>query len=271
MRAVEGSINYTAPMSVRPRYHANDNSKDVLTLDPRTVRIEDERGAAAPPSLGCEGILLTGHRSAVADFRDGAEVAAVHPAEIERLILEVSGADAAVVTGPGVLRFGERSGDSGRLNNSRPARFIHVDISNTTAAAFAERSRPKVADGRRVRRFAHYNVWRTFSGPPQDVPLTLCDARTIEQQDLVSADAVFDAPGQPEWSFEGLVVRYNPKHRWVYFSGMTRDEVIVFKTNDSAADEPSQVPHSAFDDRTCPAGVPPRSSLEMRAIAYWFA
>ncbi|MGB6450562.1 MAG: CmcJ/NvfI family oxidoreductase [Steroidobacteraceae bacterium] len=268
--SVEGSINYTAAMSVRPRYYANDSSRDVLTLDPRTVRIEDVRASAAAPALGCEGVALVRHRSAVSDFRNGQEVAALHPAEIERLMLELSGADAVVVNGTGVLRFGEKSADSGRLNNSRPARFIHIDCSDATAAAFAERSRPK-GNARSVRRFAHYNIWRTFSPPPQDVPLAMCDARTVEPRDLVPADAVFDVAGQPEWSFEGLVVRHNPRHRWLYYSSMTRDEVIVFKTNDSSADEPSQVPHSAFDDPTCPPGVPPRASIEMRAAAYWYA
>lgn len=271
-RFVEGTIHYTAAMSVRPRYYANDSSRDVLALEPRTVRIEDARAraSASAPSLASEGIALVRHRSAVSDFRNGQEVAALHPSEIERLVLEVSGADAVAVNGTGVLRFGEKSADSGRLNNSRPARFIHIDCSDATAAAFAERSRPK-ADARRIRRFAHYNVWRTFSPPPQDVPLAMCDARTVEPKDLVLADAVFDVAGQPEWSFEGLVVRYSPRHRWLYFSGMTRDEALVFKTNDSSPDEPSQVPHSAFDDPTCPPSVPPRSSIEMRATAYWYA
>ncbi len=268
-RFVEGVVNYTGEMSVRPRYHANDNSRDVLVLDPRRVRIEDARSSAAPPSLHREGIALVPHPSEIGDFRNAAEVAARHPAEIERLMLELTGADAVTVTGAGVLRFGEKSPDSGKLHNSRPARFIHIDCSDATAAAFAERSRPQ-GDPRPIRRYAHYNVWRTFSPPPQDVPLTLCDARTVERRDLVAADAVFDAPDRPEWSFEGLVVRFNPRHRWIYFSRMTRDEVIVFKTNDSSRAEPSQVPHSAFDDPSCPAGVPPRCSIEMRACAYWF-
>jgi hypothetical protein len=269
VRLVEGVVNYTAEMSVRPRYHANDASRDVLVLDPRRVRIEDARSSALAPTLSREGITIVPHASRIADFRDAAQVAALHPAEIEQLVLELSGADAVSVTGAGVLRFGEKSPESGRLNNSRPARFIHIDTSNATAAAFAERSRPK-GIARPIRRFAHYNLWRTFSPPPQDVPLALCDARTVEPRDLVPADAVFDVAGQPEWSFEGLVVRFNPRHRWIYFSGMTRDEVIVFKTNDSSPGEPSQVPHSAFDDPSCPCGVPPRCSIEMRACAYWF-
>ncbi len=121
-----------------------------------------------------------------------------------------------------------------------------------------------------LRRFAHYNVWRVLSPPPQDVPLAVCDARSVSQEDLLEADAVFDVPGKPEWSFEGLVVRYNPRHRWSYFSDMTPGEVLMFKTNDSDPSHPHHVPHTAFNDPNCPEGVPPRTSIEMRAVAYWF-
>jgi hypothetical protein len=267
--AVKGSVNYVAEMDERPRYYANDHSRDVLTLDPHTVSIEDARSRSEPPSLSREGFQIVSHRSSVSDFKDPWEVAEVHAPEIQRLLLGVSGADQVVVNSPGVLRFSEKSADAGRFNNSLPARFIHVDISDVTAQRFAERSAP--ADtGRPIRRFAHYNVWRALSVPPQDVPLAVCDARTVVRTDLVEADAVFDIPGAPEWSFEGWVIRYNPAHRWSYFSRMGLDEALVFKTNDSDLQEPHCVPHSAFNDLSCPAGSAPRTSIEMRGIAYWF-
>ncbi len=269
-RTVTGAVNYIAAMAERPRYYANDHSRDVLALDPRTVIIEDVRARPDAPSLRREGYQLVSHRSSVDDFKNSAEVAAVYPGEIERLLLQVAGADRVVVGSPGVLRFGEKSADAGRLNNSLPARFIHVDISDATAKQFAERSAPREV-GRPERRFAHFNVWRALSPPPQDVPLTVCDARSIAFADLMEADAIFDVAGSPEWSFEGWVVRYNPAHRWSYFSGMNREEALVFKTNDSDPGEPHCVPHCAFDDLSCPPGVPPRASIEMRAIAYWFA
>jgi hypothetical protein len=268
-RPVEGEVNYIGDMTQRPRYYANDHARDVLVLDPRRVPIEDARLRAEAPALDREGFRLVAHKSAVQDFRDTREVTAVHVAEIERLLLEVSGADRVVVNGAGVLRFGEKSAEAGRLNNSLPARFVHVDISDVTAKAFAARSEPR-RDGASVRRFAHYNVWRVLTAPPQDVPLAVCDSRSVAAADLVEADAVFDVAGAPEWSFEGWVVRYSPAHRWSYFSGMTRDEALVFKTNDSDAAHAHCVPHSAFDDATCPPDVPPRASLEMRGIAYWF-
>src|ERR1044071_1870801 len=168
-RTVSGNINYIGAMRERPRFHANDHSRDVLTLEPHSVTITDARSLSEPPSLGREGIELVRHTSAVPDFRDKSAVLAVHRGEIERLVAELSGADRVVVASPGVLRFGERSPESGKLDNSLPARFIHVDVSNPTAAAFAERSRPSDSAAR-VRRFAHYNVWRVLTPPPQDVP-----------------------------------------------------------------------------------------------------
>lgn len=268
-RTVEGRINYIGSMAERPRYYANDHSRDVLSLVERAVRIEDARARPVPPSLRQEGFELVRHVSAIRDLRDTTAVAQAHRAEIEQLVSGLSGADRVVVGSPGVLRFSERAVESGRLNNSRPARFIHIDVSDATARLFADRALPKDA-GRPVRRFAHYNVWRVLSPPPQDVPLAVCDARSVSPSDLMEADAVFDVPGQPEWSFEGLVVRYSPAHRWSYFPSMTQDEALVFKTNDSDATQPKHVPHTAFNDPTCPPEVSPRASIEMRAIAYWF-
>jgi hypothetical protein len=62
------------------------------------------------------------------------------------------------------------------------------------------------------------------------------------------------------------VYRANPAHRWCYFKDMTPDEVLVFKTADSDKSRAHHVPHTAFSDPTCPAGTPPRGSLEARVL-----
>jgi hypothetical protein len=267
-RSVTALISYLGAMTERPRYFANNHSRDVLVLDPRRVPIEDARTLATAPSLQREGFMLVGHRSAVSDFSDRDEVARKYPVEIQELVQRLSGADAVVVSSPGILRFSEASQEAGRHHNSWPARFIHIDVSDTTAQAFAERTVPQ--NVRPLLRYAHYNVWRVITPPPQDVPLAVCDARTLAPADLVAADAVFDAPDRPEWSFEGLLVHHSDRHRWSYFSGMTPDEALVFKTHDSDPRAPHHVPHTAFDDPGCPPGAVPRASIEMRAIAFWF-
>ena len=259
------SIAYVSRGSQRPRYYANDHSRDVLDIVPIEMDIADARHAA--PTLDGAGFTLLVHRSAVADFSDRTAVDARYRPEVIELIDGLSGADLVLVNSPGILRFSERSPQSGALDNSRPARFAHVDVSDSTARVFAERAAPP---GTAIKRFVHYNIWRAISAPPQDVPLAVCDARSVAAGDLLAADAVFDKPGEPEWSFEGLVLAHAAGHRWHWFPDMQRDEVLVFKTHDSEPGRAHCVPHVAFDNSACPAHALPRASIEMRALAFWF-
>lgn len=262
-----GTLGFSEPMNARPKFHANDTSRDVLNIVPRAVPIEDARLRKIPPALDVEGFCLRSHRSQVRDFRDPVQIASVHVEEIRQLLLEVSRADHVHVNPSGVLRFGERSRESGALNNSRPARFVHVDVSDATAEVFYSRARPD--NGRRVRRSAQYNVWRVLTSPPQDVPLALCDARSVSPGDLIGADAMFDRDGTIAFTFEAWLLQHNPVQRWSFFSCMDPAEALVFKTHDTESSVAHCVPHGAFDDTSCPAGVVPRASIEMRGIAYW--
>jgi hypothetical protein len=259
-------IAYAGRGVARPRYYANDHSRDVLDISPVEMDIVDARAAAL--NLDGGGFTLVTHRSAVSDFTERAALETLYRPEIVALIAGISGADLVLVTSPGILRFSERSPHSGVLDNSRPARFAHVDVSDPTATAFAQHAAPP---GRRLARFVHYNIWRALSAPPQDVPLAVCDARSVGAADLIAADAIFDKPDEPEWSFEGLLLTHAPGHRWHWFPDMHRDEALIFKTHDSDADRAHCVPHVAFDNSSCPAHAPPRVSIEMRALALWFA
>src|SRR5262249_12389577 len=130
-------------------------------------------------------------------------------------------------------------------------------------------SRP--ANGREILRSAQYNVWRVLTPPPQDVPLAVCDARSLARGDFIAADAVFDRDGAVLFTFEAWLLRHNPAQRWTYFSAMHPGEVLIFKTHDTEPGVAHCVPHGAFDAPDCPADAPPRASIEMRGIAYWFA
>ncbi len=257
-------INYIARTDHRQRYYANDHSRDTVVIDGQSMDVTNARGLAT--DLDRDGFCLVPHHSAIADFTDRDQVAARHPAEIIALVTAQTGADAVFCTSPGILRFGEKSQLAGQLNNSMPARFAHIDTSFETSKAFAERGAPA---GQTIARYAHYNIWRAFSAPPQDVPLAVCDARSVAPADLIEADAIFDEAGKPEWSFASYIIAHNPAHRWHWFPNMTRDEALIFKTSDSRFNNP--IPHVAFDDPQVPAHVAPRASIEMRAVAYWFA
>ncbi len=254
-------IAYVARTIERPRYFANDHSRDVLDINLRNMEITD--GRPLTTSLDSEGFALVPHKSAFSDF-----TAPDYRAEIITLIQKLTGADFVAVNAPGILRFSEKSLEAGKHNNSLPARFAHVDITDDTAARFGSLSAPA---GAKIGRTAHFNIWRAISGPPQDVPLAVCDASSVSPADLIVADAIFDEPGKPEWSFDGWVVSHSPGHRWHWFSDMRPDEVLVFKTNDSDTARAHCVPHVAFDHPNCPADAAARVSVEMRAIAQWLA
>ena len=265
---VRALMNYAVPGGPKPRFHANDQRLDTVPLDPRDVSVTDARTLDDPPRLDREGLALVRLPTRVAQWRDRDEVAAIYPDEVMDFIKALTGADAVVISGPPSLRFGERSHEAGTLDNSNAARLIHSDTSDASSGDFSVQCNPH--PDRRVRRVAHHNIWRTFSGAPQDVPLAMCDARSVAPGDIVLAEAAFDRGGEIVWTFEAVLLRHNPAHRWLYFSNMEPDEVLVFKRHDTEADAPSMVPHSAFTDPTAPDDAAPRASIEARTISYWY-
>src|SRR5438128_1232540 len=84
------------------------------------------------------------------------------------------------------------------------------------------------------------------AGPVLDSPLALCDAASFTDADLVPSDLVYrDRVG------EITSVRFNPTHRWYYFSRMQRDEALLIKCHDSASDDRARLSfHTAFKDPT---------------------
>jgi len=265
---VQARINYTGPMNEKPRYHAMDPTRDVHVLESRTVQI-----SAAPREharLEQQGFQLVPHSTAVRNFLDSQELERVYYPEVRDLIMKVTGARAAAVAAAPFVRFGERASQSGKLRNSRPARFVHIDYGDGRGKALAEQVFGTLEDRAwRFGRFVHYNIWRVLTPPPQDIPLAVCDARSLAREDLIEALAVFDFAGVPERTADSYVVRHNPAHRWHYFRDMTPEEALIFVTNESDPARPHHVPHVAFDDPTCPATATPRSSVEVRVVAYF--
>ena len=267
-RTMIGVINYVQDTHSKERFYAVDYKRDTIKIDGRPMRIEDvrERGT----SLEEEGFTLVPHKSAIGNFRDDDEVRRVYAGEIEKLIYEVTGASKVFVSPGGILRFGEKSPEYGTRVNTRPARFAHVDYTPASAPGLLQgQLQAHGFTPRPGQRYQGFNIWRVISDPPQDVPLALCDLRSLSAGDLLPADAVFDAPKQPEWGFEAYVVKYNPKHRWCFYSDMTRDEALIFRNYNSDPNWPTPVPHVAFDDSTCPINTPPRASIETRAFAFF--
>jgi hypothetical protein len=267
---VSASVNYLGHMEVLPVFYSEQYHRNNLVLEPHTVEIRDARALRTEPSLEVNGFTLVKHATEVSDFKDRDAAAEIYRPEIEDLILRLTGADKVIVSNA-VLRWSERAGDTTAFINSRPGRFVHVDYSRESFDDFA---RTHLGDGADIdsrlrRRYVAYNIWRVLTPPPQDVPLAICDARAANPDDVTQGEAVIDAPGMPEMRFGSSLYHANPDHQWFYFSDMQQDEALVFKAFDSDLDRVQGCPHSAFDDPNCPADVPPRASVEIRAYAYF--
>lgn len=262
---VRALIGYSRRTEKKPFFYANAHERDFVPVAPQEVLIRDARGAGC--SLDKEGFTLVDHASKVADLTDLEAVAATHTAEVQELLLAVSGADRVDMFSRGILRFSERAGANDAHDNSHPARFVHVDMSVEAARAARDAGAPK---DREVLRSVQYNVWRVLSPPPQDVPLALCAFDSIAMDDLIDCDAIFDPPGgAPEWSFGNYLLAASPAHRWYYYPDMHVGEALVFVTSESDPARPLLMPHGAFDNPLAGPDTPPRISLEMRGTAYW--
>lgn len=267
MANLRAKIGYSERTEKRPYFYANAHEKDFVPLTPVEVAIADARGRNC--SLDVEGFTLVEHTSAVVDLTDLDAVKRVHSGEIAQLLTSLTGCDHVAMTPMGILRFSERAGANQSHDNSHPARFVHVDMAAEAAAAARTQTAP---EGREIVRSAQYNVWRVLSDPQQDVPLGLCDYTSIEQDDLLPCQAIFDPlDGSPEWGFPNYLLEYNPAHRWFYYPDMHPGEALVFKTSESDPDRAQLMPHGAFDNPLAPQDAPSRISLEMRGTAYWFA
>jgi hypothetical protein len=268
---VESSVNYLDEMDEMPVFYAQKTDNN-LKLSTHAISVEDARGLDSRQTLEREGFGLFRRPTAVGNFRDTDEVMQVYRPEIVDLLTGLTGARKVLVTGP-VLRWSESSRYHGTLLNSRAARFVHIDYSRKSFDEFARRHL-EIAGVEDVERwlrgrYAAYNFWRVLTPPPQDVPLGVCSARTVQLGDMVTGMAVVDPPNGPELRFESSLIRFNPAHRWFYYPRMRPDEVLVFKAFDSDRASLQGCPHSAFDDPSCPTGVEPRGSVEIRAYAYY--
>lgn len=247
-------------------YYTEDRSRTTMRVVPVDMPIADGRPHVASFSLDREGFQLVPHKSAITDFMDSARVQSDYPDEAAALIREVTGAFFAVGLGVGV-RFGRKPSDYVKSGDDQPARFPHADFTDETSQTILDQVGEVVGD---YSRCAVYNVWRVFSDPPQDLPLAVCDARTVSAADEETAEAILDLPGSDEpFRSMTMVYRPNPANRWTYFSNMTVDEALVFKAWDSDKSRPQRVPHSAFVNPLAGPDAPSRSSLESRVLAYF--
>jgi hypothetical protein len=290
VRAIEADINYLlSGPDINRRFVAPGVEVNTGNFGPHRVTIRDGRAVSDRFTLEQHGFEFLTHRSAVRDFFDKEEVDRTYPDEVADAVRSRTGASLVAPVGWMIRTSGDltrhvrqAAGYAHSGDVSPPAGEVHVD---TDPARVDRRARAKYEelrpDGPGYSRFIYCSLWKTFSPPPQDWPLAVCEAGSVgEDEGIPNVMFVVDAIPEPEAMFAPMpddgsrpaatVFRYNPEHRWWYFSNMTRDEALLLKFHDSARSRAGRTPHTAFHDPSFP-DARPRASIEFRAFAFFEA
>jgi hypothetical protein len=288
VRTVETQINYVAPGSfINRRFVAPGVEHNTGQYEPHTVTVRDGRAIANHFKLDTHGFVLANRPSKVMDFFDTGEVDRVYPDEVLESIKALTGAQHVSVMGWMVRTSGDMSKYKRETANYQhkggvqpPAGEAHVDTSPDRADRVAQMNYERAfPNGKGYSRYIYASFWRCFSEPPQDMPLAVCDSRSIRPDEgttntLFIVDKIPDAatmlgPMPGEDLVPGAhIFHYNPNHRWWYFSNMNRDECLYIKFHDSDRSRAWRTPHTAFHDPSF-ANAKTRSSIEVRTVAYF--
>jgi hypothetical protein len=274
---VESCIYYIlAKPRINRRYVSPAAQINLSEYGPQQVFVRNARPTAGRITLDSHGFVLKRHVSTVADFGDRDQIDRVYVPEMAGLAQEVTGADKVI---PFAWMTRTSSPSSGEEHP--PANDVHVDHTPDFAecmvrSILATAGEPDLP----FRRFLAVNVWRAYSGAPQDWPLGLCDGTSVANDEGVNYAILFVdklprledipevLPDDPPHPTAISAFQFSPEHRWYYFPDMGADEVVLFKNYDSERTGAWRVPHAGFRDPTC-APTHPRLSIEVRTLAFF--
>ena len=305
--SVEPSLYRNGKVLTRRDRDGSDDHWIGVDLEEYPMPVCDARqlDAAQHPTLARNGFCMTQRPLAQADldFLSHDEVVRRYYPECADIVREASGATFAAAFDHNVRSAGGKSSGS-RISGGQevqgPAHVVHGDYTLASAPQrLRDLTRPPgendtlsavLADGTSLLdrdevdraltsgRFAIINVWRNVRPEPVAThPLALCDAASVNPDDLVVFEIHYaDRIG------ENYFARHANAHQWTFYSGLTRDEVLVLKQWDSEGtlassggergdgDATSTFSfHSAFEDPSTPADAPDRWSIEVRCVALW--
>ncbi|MEA2626032.1 MAG: hypothetical protein QOD06_2077 [Candidatus Binatota bacterium] len=231
--------------------------------------ILDCRPVAGELSLDVEGFALRRHASIVGDFYDDDLVRREYYPEVERLMREATGA-LAVFAFDHNVRSAQGAAE-GRAGIRQPVDMAHNDY---TEASGPRRVREILAERGRDDLGGHQaalvNAWRPTRGPVQDIPLTVCEARSTSAADFVETSIEhFGEEDLAHARHSGAIYsfRHSTGHRWFYVSNMEPDEVLLLKCFDSRRDGRARyTAHTGFANPDSPPEAVPRESIEVRTL-----
>src|SRR6516164_253800 len=266
LRSILAPLNFLVPMAEKPIAYNYEPPPGVPTRtgtsEEHRVAIRDARPLIGKLSQDREGFVLLHHQSAVQNFYDEDEIARVYYPECERVIKEATGAT-RVVAFDHIVRNAAVSAKGNAVK--LPAKRVHNDYTAWSAPQRVRDLMGEEAEELLRHRFAINNLWRPIRGPVLESPLTLCDAQSLSEADLIASDLKY-----PDRVGETYAVLYNPNQRYYYFPKMQPDEPVLIRCFDSALAGAARFSaHTGFDDPETPPDAPPRESIEVRTLVFF--
>jgi hypothetical protein len=266
LNSIVAPLNFLVPMAEKPVAYNYEPPPGTPVRTGRNVQrqvpIRDARPMIDRLSLDKEGFVLLHHQTTVTNFYDEEQIKSIYYPECERVMKEATGAVRVVAFDHIVRNAGMSAIDK---TIKIPAKRVHNDY---TAWSAPQRVRDLMGDDAEELlkyRFAINNLWRPIRGPVLESPLTLCDAESLSDENLVASDLKY-----PDRTGETYAITYNPNQRYYYFPKMQADEAVLIRCYDSARRGAARFSaHTGFDDPTSPPDAPPRESLEVRTLVFF--
>lgn len=263
---------FFAPASSRGKVVTAELTADVRALsreefrrqvDVAPLRVYNARLLDPPATLDRNGFQLARIDTAAGGHVGKEDFPAVCAAEGEAVVRALTGC----VSARAFERLGGRPAAGMRNHRGKAGEGytmrMHSDLS--PYVELQPEWDPLVGD----RHCAVLDVWRSmdFSGPIEQPPLAVCDARSIAPGDMVAARAI--SPRADRADFVTYNLAHNPFQRWYYYPDMAPDEVLVFRLYDTREERQSRRPvfHGAVFDPTRPPDARLRESYELRIAA----
>src|SRR5262245_9369908 len=193
-RTVDTTIRYVLPGSfVNRRFVAPGVEHNTGRYETYSVKVRDGRAIKDHFTLGVQGFVLARRPSSITDFFDRDQVDRVYPGEVVESVKALTGATRVAPMGWMIRTSGDLSkhmrqtvGYTHKGGVQPPAGEAHVDFTPERAETLARTLYEKTfPDGKGYSRFIASSLWRCFSAPPQDCPLALCDARSVDRSEGV--------------------------------------------------------------------------------------
>lgn len=266
---IRAALNYSVDNGSPLDYYFYEPDSDIKLNPPgtdvRQVDIHDAWPDVNTINLDKEGFKLHDFSPSFKDFDSDEKVKSVFYQQVIDHVKQHTGASRVIVFDHTIRR--RLPADLNQQTEvKRPAvLLVHSDYTIDSGPQRVHDIIPDEAEALLKRRVAFFNVWKPLYHRVEELPLAMCDASTHDPDDMLRMELKYrDRTG------EIYVMRYSPKHRWMYFPFMGPDQALLLKTYDSETDGRCRfMGHTAFEHPDTPANAQKRESIEVRTMAFF--